>query len=123
MANSKDVIAIIEKWLQAQPSDESALQQLDANRVPNAPVLSVEQAVKHPQLRARRTVRKIHDRVLGEFEVPGFPLRFSEFPGELTLEAPFLGEHNHQILEQVLGYPPARIKELEASGIFHNGER
>jgi crotonobetainyl-CoA:carnitine CoA-transferase CaiB-like acyl-CoA transferase len=123
MANSKAVIAIIEKWLQAQSGDEAALQQLDANRVPNAPVLTVEQAVKHPQLRARRTVRKIHDRVLGEFEVPGFPLRFSEFPGELTLEAPFLGEHNHEVLEQVLGYTPARIQELESSGIFHHGER
>jgi crotonobetainyl-CoA:carnitine CoA-transferase CaiB-like acyl-CoA transferase len=123
MANSKAVIEIIEKWLQAQSSDESALQQLDANRVPNAPVLSVEQAVKHPQLRARRTVRKIHDRILGEFEVPGFPLRFSEFPGELTLEAPFLGEHNHEVLEQFLGYTPARIRELEAAGIFHRGER
>jgi CoA:oxalate CoA-transferase len=123
MANSKAVIAIIEKWLQEQSSDESALQQLDANRVPNAPVLSVEQAMKHPQLRARRTVRKIHDRILGEFEVPGFPLRFSEFPDELTLEAPFLGEHNHEVLEQVLGYPPARIKELDDAGVFHHGEQ
>jgi crotonobetainyl-CoA:carnitine CoA-transferase CaiB-like acyl-CoA transferase len=59
--------------------------------------------VNHPQLRERRTVRKIHDRVLGEFQVPGFPLRFSAFPNELTLEAPFLGEHNAEVLQSYLG--------------------
>ena len=122
MANSKAVIAIIEQWLQAQSSDESALQQLDANRVPNAPVLSVEQAVKHPQLRARRTVRKIHDRILGEFEVPGFPLRFSEFPGELTLRRPF----SVSIITRSssnLRLPAPRIKRTRAAGVFHSGER
>ena len=52
--NAKMVIGIIEDWLQPQSCDEEALKRLDENRVPNAPVLSVEQAMNHPQLRARR---------------------------------------------------------------------
>jgi crotonobetainyl-CoA:carnitine CoA-transferase CaiB-like acyl-CoA transferase len=121
--NAGEVIRIIEDWLQAQDSDEVALRHLDENRVPNAPVLSVEQAVNHPQLRERRTVRKIHDRVLGEFQVPGFPLRFSEFPGELTLEAPFLGEHNAEILHTYLGYSTSRVRELESAGVLFHADR
>jgi crotonobetainyl-CoA:carnitine CoA-transferase CaiB-like acyl-CoA transferase len=121
--NAIAVIKIIEDWLQAQSSDEEAMRLLDENRVPNAPVLSVEQAVNHPQLRARRTVRKIHDRVLGEFQVPGFPLRFSEFPGELTLEAPFLGEHNAEVLEKYLGYSASRVKELETDRVLYHADR
>jgi len=121
--NASTVIKIIEDWLQAQASDEAALRQLDENRVPNAPVLSVEQAVNHPQLRARRTVRTIHDRVLGEFQVPGFPLRFSEFPGELILEAPFLGEHNFEVLGKYLGYSASRVKELETNGVLYQADR
>ena len=121
--NAPEVIKIIEDWLQALSSDEEALKRLDENRVPNAPVFSVEQAVKHPQLRDRRTVRKIHDPILGEFEVPGFPLRFSEFPDELTLTAPFLGEHNSQILSDYAGYSNAQIKELETAGILHHRDR
>jgi crotonobetainyl-CoA:carnitine CoA-transferase CaiB-like acyl-CoA transferase len=121
--NAAELIKLIEDWLQAQRSDEEALKQLDENRVPNAPVLSVEQAVKHPQLRARRTIRKIHDRILGEFEVPGFPLRFSEFPGELSLEAPFLGEHNAEILRDYLGFSASQIGEFEAAGVLHHGDR
>ncbi|MBV8054352.1 MAG: CoA transferase, partial [Deltaproteobacteria bacterium] len=121
--NAGEVIRIIEAWLQAQDSDEAALRWLDENRVPNAPVLSVEQAVNHPQLRERRTVRKIHDRVLGEFQVPGFPLRFSEFPGELTLEAPFLGEHNAEVLQNYLGYSTSRVRELENAGVLFHADR
>jgi CoA:oxalate CoA-transferase len=68
-------------------------------------------------------VRKIHDRVLGEFQVPGFPLRFSEFPDELTLEAPFLGEHNGEVLEKYLGYSAVRVKELETDGVLHHADR
>lgn len=121
--NASEVINTIEHWLQAQGSDEEALRRLDEHRVPNAPVLSVEQAVNHPQLRERRTVRKIHDRVLGEFQVPGFPLRFSEFPTELTLEAPFLGEHNAEVLGAYLGYSSSRIEELESAGVLFHADR
>jgi crotonobetainyl-CoA:carnitine CoA-transferase CaiB-like acyl-CoA transferase len=121
--NAVELIKIIEDWLQALPSDEEALKRLDANRVPNAPVLSVAEAVKNPQLQYRRTVRTIQDRVLGEFQVPGFPLRFSEFPEPLTLEAPFLGEHNSQILNDYLGYSASQIKELETAGVLRSGNR
>jgi len=121
--NANELIRTIENWLQAQSSDEEAIKRLDENRVPNAPVLSVEQAARHPQLRARRTIRKIQDRILGEFEVPGFPLRFSEFPETLTLEAPFLGEHNTEILRDDLGYSAAQIGELEAAGVLRRGDR
>ena len=118
--HSAEIIGTIERWLQAQPSDEHAIAMLEEARVPIGPVLSVAQAVNHPQLRARRTVRTINDRLLGEFDVPGFPLRFSEFPGELALEAPLLGEHNAEGLEQYLGYSAAQIRELETAGVLHH---
>jgi CoA:oxalate CoA-transferase len=68
-------------------------------------------------------VRSINDRFLGDVDIPGFPLRFSEFPGHLRLEAPTLGEHNSEILRECLGYPDARIRALEAEGILHRGPR
>ena len=76
-------------------------------------VLTVEQAMQHPHLIERRTVRTVHDRILGDFQVPGFPLRFSAFPEPLELEAPFLGEHNAQILSRYLGFSLDRIAQLE----------
>ena len=78
--------------------------------------------MNHPHLRQRRTVRTISDRFLGEFDIPGFPLRFSEC-GELALEAPTLGEHNAEILSAHLGYSAARIEQLEAAGVLNRGSR
>jgi len=77
--NAAAIIEIIQEWLDSTKDDEEAMRVLGEHRVPFAPVLTVEQAMNHPHLRARRTVRTIKDRFLGEFDVPGFPLRFWPF--------------------------------------------
>ena len=56
--------------------------------------------------------------LLPDFQVPGCPLRFSEFPEPLELEAPFLGEHNRDVLEHLLGFSEEKIKTLEESGVL-----
>jgi crotonobetainyl-CoA:carnitine CoA-transferase CaiB-like acyl-CoA transferase len=121
--NSRALVEIIETWLASMPSDAAALAAIQAQRVPCAPVLSVEQAINHPHLRQRGTIRKVHDRVLGEFELPGFALRFSEFPTPLNLEAPFLGEHNAEILGHYLGYTSEQVEDLDRRGVLHHSER
>jgi CoA:oxalate CoA-transferase len=121
LKNLKEITAIIEGWLQSQPSDEESMAAMKEYRVPHAPVLSVAEAVKHPHLRARGTVRTVHDRILGDFDVPGFALRFSDYPHRLELEAPLLGEHNEEILTGYLGYPIGRVRELETMGVIRSG--
>jgi crotonobetainyl-CoA:carnitine CoA-transferase CaiB-like acyl-CoA transferase len=120
LRNLKELAAIIEQWLQAA-GDDAAMASMKENRVPHAPVLSVAEAVKHPHLRERGTVRTVRDRVLGEFDVPGFALRFSDYPQRLELEAPLLGEHNEEILNRYLGYPRSQIQELERKGVLCAG--
>ncbi|HXZ88213.1 MAG TPA: CoA transferase, partial [Candidatus Binataceae bacterium] len=75
--NIKEVIRIVQDWVDSAKDDEDVERALETHRVPYAPALTVEQAMNHPHLRYRRTVRTIRDRFLGEFDVPGFPLRFS----------------------------------------------
>ena len=86
--------------------------------MPVAPVLSVEQAVNHPHMKQRQTVRTVTDRAFGEFQIPGVPLRFSEFPDYLPLEAPFLGEHNEEILTEYLSYTAEQVRALEQEGVL-----
>ena len=114
-----EIIRTIEHWLAAMPSDDASVETLRSHRVPVAPILSVREAMEHPHLIARGTVRTVNDPILGEFKIPGFPLRFSDFPEELEFDAPILGEHNASILEEYLGYTPARVIELETSGVLH----
>jgi crotonobetainyl-CoA:carnitine CoA-transferase CaiB-like acyl-CoA transferase len=115
--NAGEIFQLLDEWFAATPEDE-ALRRLDENRVPAGPVLSVAEAMAHPHLRQRGTVRKVRDRILGEFELQRSALRFSAFPDELPLEAPFLGEHNAEVLRQYLGYSDSQIRELETAGIL-----
>lgn len=118
VANLPEVVTLIENWLASVGDDAEAIRLLEAERVPVAPVLSVEDVVKLPHARLRRTVRTIFDRALGAFDVPGMPLRFSAFPDELPLQAPFLGEHNAEVLGGLLGYDAARIGALQTQSVL-----
>jgi crotonobetainyl-CoA:carnitine CoA-transferase CaiB-like acyl-CoA transferase len=102
------------------PDDQASIDVLRARRVPVAPILSVSEAMSHPHLLERGTVRTINDRVLGEFQIPGFPLRFSDFPKELEFDAPFLGEHNETVLSKYLGYSREDITRLTNDGVLHS---
>jgi crotonobetainyl-CoA:carnitine CoA-transferase CaiB-like acyl-CoA transferase len=123
MARVDELTRLIQDWFDSMPSDEEIFRLFDEHRVPYAPVLTIEQAMAHPHLRERGIVRRINDRFLGEFDVPGFPLRFSQHAPRPLRDAPTLGEDNELVLREYLGYPPQRIRELEAAGVFHRGVR
>src|SRR3984893_14861944 len=53
--NRDELNGIVQGWIDAAPSDEEVLALLEEHRVPHAPVLSVEEAINHPHLRARGT--------------------------------------------------------------------
>ena len=121
--NREEVIEAIEFWLQSMPSDEAAISALRKARLPCAPVLTVEKAMQHPHLVERQTVQTVHDRILGNFQIPGFPLRFSSFPERLDLEAPLLGEHNELILTSLLGYSADQVACLTQEGVLRSFPR
>jgi crotonobetainyl-CoA:carnitine CoA-transferase CaiB-like acyl-CoA transferase len=118
VANGAVLTEAIEQWLQSLPSDEEALRILEQHHIPAGPILSVEQAMEQPHLHERGTVRTISDPVLGEFKVPGFPMKFSETPAVEDLPAPFLGQHNAEVLAR-LGYTTDQVEALQARGILH----
>lgn len=122
LANRAEVIKMIEDWLQTFPDRDSAVARMHEYSVPAAPVLSVAESVHHPHLRARGTVRTIEDRIAGRFDIPGMPLRFSEFPNDLPLEAPTLGQHNREILCEVLGRSAEEVERLRAAKVLVEGE-
>ena len=113
-----EVVKIIEDWLQRFPDVPGAVAHLEKFQVPVAPVLSVAETMKHPHHRARGTVRTIHDRLHGEFDLPGMPLKFSKFPQDLPLEAATLGQHNEEILTTYLGRSSQDVRQLQEAGVL-----
>jgi CoA:oxalate CoA-transferase len=118
--NQVELIAIIEHWMAAQGTDEAVLKVFEEFRIPSAPVMSIIDTLAHPYFKARNMVRKIKDPLLGEVTIPGFPLKFSEFPELLDLVAPMLGQHGAEVLKENLGLSDAQIKGLTDAGVLHS---
>ncbi len=116
--NNRQLQEIIENWLATFPTRDDALAALDKERVPCAPVLSVNEAVKHPHLNERKTVRWIDDPLLGKVAIPGVPVKFSAWPDRTEVRSARLGEDNERILRELLNAPEDRIRELYSEGIL-----
>jgi CoA:oxalate CoA-transferase len=110
--NNEALAEIIENWLAHFASREEAITALEAERVPCAPVLTLHEAMAHPHLRDRGTVRRVADDSIGEFDIPGPPAKFSHWSPATTLSADLLGEHNEEVLRDVLGLSNGEIRQL-----------
>ena len=88
--------------------------------VPSGPVYLPEQVKDDPQVQARKTVRRYHHKIIGDFLGPK-PLA-SMFGEAISLgDAPLQGEHTLEILSE-LGYAENVQKDLlEKSVIKKNG--
>jgi len=116
--NRFELQEIIEKWLSEFPTRDEAVAAMDKERVPCAPVLSVNEAVKHPHLNERKTVRWVQDPLLGKVAIPAVPVKFSAWPDRIDVRSARLGEDNERVLHDVLKMPDEQIKKLYAEGVL-----
>jgi CoA:oxalate CoA-transferase len=118
--NARQLQEVIERWLGGFPDRDSALAALDKERVPCAPVLTLAEAISHPHLRERHTVRSASDPELGEFDLPAMPVRFSGWEQRLgdSIKASCLGQDNETVLRALLDMPDAEIRRLYEEGVL-----
>jgi len=116
--NRDELTEIVEGWLKSFPSVEAALEALDKERVPCAPILTVEQAMNHPHHRQRRTVRRVHDPIMGDFDIPGMPVKFRNWQDRTDVKASLLGQDNDAIMRDLLGISDAEIRDLYAQKVL-----
>ena len=116
--NNEALKVIIEEWLRTFPSRDAAVRVLEAGRIPCAPVLTLQEAIAHPHLRERGTVRRVKDRLIGEFDIPGMPAKFSQWPAPASLRADLLGEHNERVLRELLSVSDSEIASLYADKVL-----
>jgi CoA:oxalate CoA-transferase len=115
--NNKLVAEILERWLKTFPSRDAAIAALEKERIPCAPVLTLNEAMAQPHLVERGTVRKVSDPQIGPFAIPGNPVRFSAWSDQAELKADLLGEHNEQILHE-LGLSDDDIAQLYSEKVI-----
>ena len=116
--DNKDALKdVIEAWLGTFASRDEAIAALEAERVPCAPVLTLHEAIAHPHLRERGTVRRVKDEEIGEFDIPGLAAKFSRWPAPEEIKADRLGEHNEEVLRDLLALSDEEIAQLYADKV------
>lgn len=119
IANATELLSLVEQWMQTFDSDAALLKLLEDNRIPAAPVLSPEEAMTHPHFVERGMTRTVEDPNFGELTVTGLPIRFSSLqPPDTEPAPPTLGEHNQEIMREVLALSDAEIASLVTDGIL-----
>lgn len=88
--------------LVAQRSTRDWLDALATGDIPHAPVLSPEDLLDDPQLRATGMVATLQHPTEGEIRSIGIPVKFSRTPGEVRRLAPTLGEHDAEIRAEAM---------------------
>jgi CoA:oxalate CoA-transferase len=83
-----------------------------------APVLTVPEAVNHPQINSRDVLQPVELPGTGLMMLARTPYHMSETPTRIGQRVARLGEDNRAILSRDLGFSEERIRELTASGLL-----
>jgi crotonobetainyl-CoA:carnitine CoA-transferase CaiB-like acyl-CoA transferase len=108
---------IIAGWLDRFATVDEALAVLERARIPAAPVLRPAEVIASAHLAERAFFPTVPHPVRGPVRVTASPYHLDGRPVHPRARAPHrVGEHTRAVLAELLGYPPARIAELQAAG-------
>jgi len=115
MENLSSLTAEIEAVLKTR-SQAHWLEAFDKAGVPVGPVNNMEQALTHPQVRARNMVVDLVHPQAGPTRALGCPVHFSATPTQIRRHAPMLGEHTRELLVEY-GYSQEQIDAFVEEGV------
>jgi formyl-CoA transferase len=112
----KELTLLLEARLAQKPT-AFWVDELNAKDVPSGDILSLEDALRQPQVQHRKVLQKVPVAGLGEIEVFGLTALFEKTPGSVDAPPPTLGEHNAQVYGS-LGLTEAEQAELKSKGVI-----
>jgi crotonobetainyl-CoA:carnitine CoA-transferase CaiB-like acyl-CoA transferase len=106
---------IINGWFRSQTKAD-ATNKLLAVGLPVGPVQNAQEIYDCPHVAARNLMIDVPDPVLGSVKLVGPVAKMSASPEPITGAAPLLGQHNAEVLTELLGYTSEQVSELKTSG-------
>ncbi len=111
--NVKELMVILNKSFKTKTINEW-LGLLEEAGLPCAPINTIDKILADPQVNARNMIVELDHPIAGKLKVPGVPVKLSATPGAVECHAPLLGEHNSEVLKEVLGWDEAKTKAFFA---------
>ena len=105
--------------LLADMTMKDAIARFTRHDVTAAPVNTIPQAAQDPHPWERRTLVEVPDFLAGTIAVSGDYWHFSRTPATVG-STPKVGEHNEEVLGELLGYSKDEIARLYADGVIGN---
>jgi crotonobetainyl-CoA:carnitine CoA-transferase CaiB-like acyl-CoA transferase len=116
-ANRPSLIATLQDAFLTRTYEEWEAVLLPAG-IPMGAINTIDQAIAHPQARARGALVDNTHPVAGTIEMTAPPIRMSETPGSIRRPAPLLGQHTEEVLRERLGISAGEIDALRRSRII-----
>jgi crotonobetainyl-CoA:carnitine CoA-transferase CaiB-like acyl-CoA transferase len=105
------------KWC-AERTTQQALSEMEAVRLPCGPVLSPQQVLGDPHLKAMGLLNEMsYPGVDKPIPVADFPIRMSKSDTSIKKRAPTLGEHTAELMAE-LGYTEDEMHELKTKRVI-----
>ena len=86
--------------------------------LPCAPVYNVDETVADPHVNARNMFVELEHPKAGKIKLVNFPVKFSDTQPILKTPAPVLGQHNKEVLKELLDFSDEKIEDLVKKGII-----
>ena len=115
--NEDEVDRLIGEWTKGFPP-EQVMAMLQGAGIAAGVVQTGDDLLSDPQLKHREHLRGLNHPVIGpqSYHAPAY--RLSQTPCALTMPAPCVGEHNHYVYKEILGFSEDEIADMLVNGVI-----
>jgi formyl-CoA transferase len=115
--NRKVLTEILDQKIKAKTIDEW-IPLFDQAGIPCGPVNTFDRVFKDPQVLHSGLVQEVEHPQYGKVKVVGPPATFSDSQIRIQSPPPVLGEHNREILTQILGFAEDQVERFKKNEVI-----
>ena len=112
--NWEELKALLEEAFETKTAAQ--WMEIMGDEVPISPVNTIAEALQDPQVLHRNMVVEVDHTLAGKHKMPGNPIKMGQ--EEVFNPAPTLGQHNREVLGELLGYSDSEIGSFKERGII-----
>jgi CoA:oxalate CoA-transferase len=118
LANREALVAIIQEFVLTLDGTAAVEASFGRRRLAVGVLRTVEELADSDWSRQRAAVVDVSDRAGGTVRVPNAPWRFSDADTGVRGQPAYRGEHNAEVLGELLGMNADEVKQLEEAGVL-----